>query len=449
MEPLLRADNKGGVYPWLAESYKLADDLLSITFTLRKGVKFHDGTDFDGRSAKWNLEQGIAAKSNVYWKSVDLVDDYTIKVNFTQWVNTLWGSFADGNAAWMISPTAFNKYGKTYMQNNPIGTGPFKFASFSRDVSYKTTRFMNYWKKDDQGTQLPYLDAFNFVYVADSMTQQAVMKSGGADMCTGADAKIQSEYTAAKFNIVAQTDSVMAIWPDTLHTDSPFNNKAVREATEYAINKEAMAKAFSYGAWEAPYQILQVASAAYIKDYTGARKYNPDKAKELLKGTPYPTGFKCTLITAAMFGLGDVVAYIQSDLAKVGIQAEIVISANPGVFNQQTNSITSMLALQPCTSVGNPNGALSFWFAPGSTTQMVNWARTPDYVVLYNKTMTSPTPDIALARAAYGYLQSEAQIIPIVGSTSFWAFASYVMNGGFCERGMFPFLKPEQLWLNK
>ena len=60
LETLLRGDNKGGVIPWLAESYKIADDLKSMTFVLRKGVKFHDGSDFNAEVAKWNLDNYIS-----------------------------------------------------------------------------------------------------------------------------------------------------------------------------------------------------------------------------------------------------------------------------------------------------------------------------------------------------------------------------------------------------
>src|SRR4030042_1272513 len=123
MEPLLRGDNKGGVSPCLAESYKLADDMKSITFTLRKGVKFHDGTDFNATVAKWNLDNYIASPINQYCASTEVIDDYTVKVTFRMWVNTILNSFT-GNAAWMVSKAAFEKNGIDWARNNPVGTGP-------------------------------------------------------------------------------------------------------------------------------------------------------------------------------------------------------------------------------------------------------------------------------------------------------------------------------------
>ena len=102
LESLLRSNDKGEIYPWLAKSYKIADDLKSITFTLRKGVKFHDGSDLNAGVAKWNLDNLIQARKAPNWGSVDILDDYTIRVNFIAsppgtgiWNNILPLTFAD------------------------------------------------------------------------------------------------------------------------------------------------------------------------------------------------------------------------------------------------------------------------------------------------------------------------------------------------------------------
>ena len=117
LESLLRQDNKGNIIPWLAESYKIADDLKSITFNLRKGVKFHDGSDFNAEAAKWNLDNFIQAKMESSWASVDILDDYTIRVNITQWTNTVLTSFADAmTPVFMVSKAAFDKNGKDWMK---------------------------------------------------------------------------------------------------------------------------------------------------------------------------------------------------------------------------------------------------------------------------------------------------------------------------------------------
>ena len=182
-ETLLRGDNKGGVYPWLAESYNIADDMGSITFHLRKGVLFHDGSVFNADIAKWNLENYIATKVAPYtmWDSVDLIDDYTIRVNFNKWECTLPSSFAEGNpVAPIVSKAAFEKNGIEWMRANPVGTGAFKFVSFSQDVSLKEVRNPDYWL---QGK--PYLEEVEYLYINDAATQKMVMQVGDCDLATG------------------------------------------------------------------------------------------------------------------------------------------------------------------------------------------------------------------------------------------------------------------------
>jgi ABC-type transport system substrate-binding protein len=157
MEPLLHATAAGELKPWLAESYKVADDLTSITFNLRKGVKFQDGTDFNAQAAKWNLDNQIQAKRQPYWKSVEVIDDYTIRLNLTQWQNSILSFLADETDSWMVSPAAFQKNGIDWMRKNPVGTGPFKFVSFASDTGLKTVRNPDYWGKDAQGKNCTWM----------------------------------------------------------------------------------------------------------------------------------------------------------------------------------------------------------------------------------------------------------------------------------------------------
>ena len=256
LEGLLRIDNKGNISNWLAESYKLADDRSSITFTLRKNVTFHDGTPFNAEAAKWNLDNAVSAKSIKYWDSVDLVDDFTIRVNFTAWSNLIWTSFSEDAYSWMISPTAFKKSGKDYMQQHPIGTGPFIFESCSPEVNYKVSRNQNYWKKDDKGNQLPYLDAVELIAIVEPTTQIAAMRTGIADAIEGNIMGQQStDLKAFGLKEKVMIGATNCFFPDSANADSPFSKKEVREAVEYCIDKKAFAKAFSYGYWQEMYQL--------------------------------------------------------------------------------------------------------------------------------------------------------------------------------------------------
>ncbi|MCR4393248.1 MAG: ABC transporter substrate-binding protein, partial [Dehalococcoidales bacterium] len=147
---LLKEMKGGKIEPNLAESYEVNTslDAPSITFHLRKGVKFHDGTDFNAQAVKWNYEMtkagGMSAGTTNYWKSIEAIDDYTLRVNFTTWQNRVIRSFADG-VAYVCSPTAYEKMGLEWIRWHMVGTGPFKQVDFKRDTSLTTERWENYW----------------------------------------------------------------------------------------------------------------------------------------------------------------------------------------------------------------------------------------------------------------------------------------------------------------
>ena len=179
------------------------------------------------------------------------------------------------------------------MKPNPVGTGPFKFVSYDVDVSYKVMKNPDYWAKDDKGNQLPYLDGIEYIYIADTMTQEMSMENGEADMLMGiAPGKTAADLASLGLNMEYAMDMPVCLIPDTANSDSPWSNQKVREAVEYAIDRETIAKALGYGYWQAPYQIPPRDFQPMILISTLGRKYNLDKAKQLLTEAGYPTGFR-------------------------------------------------------------------------------------------------------------------------------------------------------------
>ena len=147
----------GTMEPWLATSWKLAPDKSYYIFHLRKGVKFHDGTDFNAHVAKWNLDKWVKSKRPTLDKvtTIEVLDDYTIKANLSSWDSVLINDFS--RQTYMISRTAYEKHGEKWCDTHPIGTGPFKLKEFKRKQYLKFERFDDYWEKLD-GDDLPYLD---------------------------------------------------------------------------------------------------------------------------------------------------------------------------------------------------------------------------------------------------------------------------------------------------
>ncbi len=448
-ESLLREDSNGQLVPWLATSYTVDSEGKSVTFVLRQGVKFHDGSIFNAEVAKWNLDNQIAAKTQATWASVDIIDEYTIRLNLTNWSNTILRSFGDGSSDWMASKEAFEKNGIDWVRQNPVGTGPFKFVSYSRDVNFVTTRNPDYWKKDENGNSLPYLDGVEMIFVTDQLTRSAALLSGTADMMIVSLGKEAADMQAAGLFLQPVIGGVDCLIPDTANPDSPWANQKVREAAEYAINKEAIAKALNYGFGKVPYQIPSSNNAAFNPDFQYARKYDPVKAKQLLTEAGYPDGFDTTIIMNPVTGAKDTLVLIQNNLAAIGIRTTLEF---PEFSKYQPTYLlgtwNNALLYQPIPHFANFNMDLDLYFSIDGRF-LKSWERTAKHTTLWNASLKSLKVDINLIRAVTDEMSKNALVIPIKEGGQAQCIQPYVMNAGLNERGTIAMWKPEQTWLDK
>jgi peptide/nickel transport system substrate-binding protein len=320
VESLIDADIKGNLLPALATSWATAPDKSSITVTLKKGVKFHDGTDFNAQAAKWNLDLYLARAtgSPADWKSIDIVDDYTVRINLKTFKNT---QVSNLTSYYMISPAAVQQNSVDWATTHPIGTGPFKFKAFVPNTSLEFDRFDGYW--GDKAL----VDTMKFIYIVDATTASLAFKAGDALVWEGADAKASYGLkSAGGYYQSNRRGPMMNLIPDSANADSPFSKLEVRQAIEYAIDRPAIVKAFGYDSWEAVDQPAAPEQFGHIDNPKNTRPYNPEKAKELLKQAGYPNGFTTTIIASAALPKDPVVA-IQDFLSKVGITANVDIQA--------------------------------------------------------------------------------------------------------------------------
>src|ERR1039457_5890831 len=130
----------------------------------------------------------------------------------------------------MISQASYLAKGEQYMTQHAIGTGPFKAVSFQQSVGFKTVRNPAYWKKDDKGNKLPYLDAIDYTFVADPITMKMYLQAKQIDMATLS----LSDSSLTKDGVVFH-DKISGneyLVPDIINADSPWSNKSFREAVE-------------------------------------------------------------------------------------------------------------------------------------------------------------------------------------------------------------------------
>lgn len=330
LESLLILNEKGEPTPWLATSWDYDNEALTLTLTLRKGVKFHDGTDFNAAAAKWNLDQVMAAKRTelASVKSIDIVDDNTIRLNLSR---------PDGNLlihlgcvrGLMMSPTAYQKAGNTdeertaWAEVNPVGTGPFEFVDWQHDVKIVFKKFDGYWQKGK-----PYLDKVEFIVIENEATLLASFKAGEVDiMLTHQPQNIQTVEKEGKYKLYkGDVRLVGALEGDSKHPDSPWAKKKVRQAAAHSVDNKTFAETIGFGYWVPTNQFDIPGRWGYNPNVKGY-PYNPEKAKQLLAEAGYPNGFKTKIY--GMPHYKTMLASLQGYLADVGIEAEAVIVTPP------------------------------------------------------------------------------------------------------------------------
>ena len=317
MEFLVLINRKGEVKPRLATDWEISPDGRTFTFKLRKGVKFHDGTDFNAQAVKYNMDLWLKTPGNVLnnLKSVDIVDDYTVRLYFSEYDALI--MYEISTEAYMASPTALEKNGAKWAETNPVGTGPFKLKKFERNVALKYERFDDYWQKGR-----PYLDGVEMIFIKDPMTQVAALKAG----------EIQGIYMPSEkhADVLKKQGNVITVWfqvnraiyGDSKNPDSPWSKKKVREAIEYAIDKETILAELGYGYPKALYQPV-LPDNFYYNPNIKPRKYDPEKAKRLLAEAGYPNGFE-TSVSYYNTDFPESWVAIQGYLAKVGIKLRTI-----------------------------------------------------------------------------------------------------------------------------
>jgi peptide/nickel transport system substrate-binding protein len=336
MEWLIRRGQTPGTYEGrLAESWDLAPDKSSYTFHLRKGVKFTDGTPFNAQAVKWNFEKAKAAGRPQFndISSIDVIDDNTVRMNLSKWNSEFLHNFAsDTDPAVIISPTSYEKNGEDWANTHPVGTGPFMLKDYKPNQFITLAKNPDYWEKG-----LPYLDEIQVVVVPDPVTLQAALKSGevdgaGVDFVTAAALK-----DTGKFKVwVGFGNLGMVLDFNEKDPASVWSDKKMREALEYAIDKEKICQTLTYGFSVPTYEIIRGIHGSGDPGTT-PRKYDPTKAKQLMAeaGHPQLSGINLEYDIGMKASYGDPFLAIQKNLADIGIQVELK-PFESAMFNQRS-----------------------------------------------------------------------------------------------------------------
>jgi ABC-type transport system substrate-binding protein len=334
---LSQGDRLPQLVPGLAESWEARqDDKTKWLFHLRRGVKFHDGTDFNADAVIWNMDRirtkeapqfdpkqaAVAAVRVPLLKSWHKIDDYTVE--FTTVRPT---SFVPYQLCYVLfsSPTQWEKMGRDWSKvgMQPAGTGPFKLTRLVPRERAELEPFPEYWDTK----RIPRVEKLILFPMPEATTRLAALRTGQVDWIEVPPADGLANLRQAGFQILLH--SYPHNWTYSLNlTGPPWNNKLVRQAANFAIDRQGLCKS-----------LLNDTCMPAISDvYPGhpwfgnpkvRYEYNPQKAKELLKQAGYEGKRIKTSVLISTSGSGQMLPlpmneYVQENLRDVGIDLEII-----------------------------------------------------------------------------------------------------------------------------
>jgi peptide/nickel transport system substrate-binding protein len=279
--------------PGLAESWEISPDRKTYTFKMRKGATYHDGADVDAASVKWNFERILnpkighpfprAAISDV--ETMEVLDKWTIRFG----LKGPSGTFLSSVMYYPVQLTSEKSIDKA--DTHPIGAGPFKFKSWKKNDTTEMERFENWYEKDDQGNQLPYLDGIVGKPKKEDRVRLTALRTDEVDLIDNMAYADAAEFPA-KYKGTYNTFDVPQVgtaYVNFNNKNGPFSEKnnpnahMLRMAAVHAINKDAIHQAVFQGLSENLKGFYSSKSSWYMPDIGAAPEYDPDKAKFLLK----------------------------------------------------------------------------------------------------------------------------------------------------------------------
>ncbi|HDR1286850.1 TPA: ABC transporter substrate-binding protein [Pasteurella multocida] len=337
------------VIPALAEKWDVSEDGKTYVFHLRKGVKFHSNKDFkptrdfnaDDVVFSFNRQldpnhpyHKVSGGSYEYFIGMDMqniidkvekVDDYTVKISLkvpnAPFLANLAMDFASIYSAQYADAMAKAKTPEK-LDSAPIGTGPFEFVSYQKDSAVRYKAFENYWQGKAK------IDRLVFSITPDASVRYAKLQKGechAAPYPNPADiAKLKADS-----NITLLTKPGLNVGYLNFNVQkAPFDNVKVRQALNYAVNKDAIIESVYQGAGQVAKNPIPPTMWSYndeVKDYA----YDPEKAKALLKEAGFENGFETDLWAMPVSrpynpNARRMAELVQADWEKVGVKAKIV-----------------------------------------------------------------------------------------------------------------------------
>nr|WP_237150952.1 ABC transporter substrate-binding protein [Planococcus plakortidis] len=367
-ETLLEYDHNLELQPKLATEYSSSEDGLTWTFQLREGVKFHDGTDFNADAVVFNFERwmdpenpyhegdfpyypflygGFKGDDNHLIESVTATGEHELEIVLKR-KTAPFLSYLAISMFGIASPAAIEQYGAG-IGENPVGTGPFKFEEWNRNNTITLSKNEEYWMDGK-----PYLDQVIYQVIPENSARLNALQTGEIDILDG--------MNASDTGIVENTDGIELIKRPSFNIGymafnmekEPFDDPLVRKAINMAIDKEEIVDAFYNGLADPATSPLPPSLWSHDESLE-KYDYNVEEAKKLLAEAGFEDGFTTELHTMSnprpyLPEPMKIAEAIQSDLAEIGITAEIV-SSEWATYLEDTKNGKHSMAMYGWTGV--------------------------------------------------------------------------------------------------
>jgi peptide/nickel transport system substrate-binding protein len=321
------------IIPGLAQSWDISKDGLTYTFHLRPNVKFHDGTPLTAEAVKFCFDRQLndqgpfyATGTYPYVKGflgnvagVEVVNPTTVQIRLKSPL-TPFLQYLAHHSLYIYSPDALKKWGKDIVKH-PVGTGPFKLETWEPGVRVVLARNDQYWGGAPKVRQAIY------VPIIEAQARLSAIKTGEIDLTMDVPPDSLADLRKDPDVVVAETNS-SAVWYVALNTRHPaLKDKRVRQALNYAVQKEAIIRDILKGTAIVATTPLSPVYGPYHEDKTVRYPYDPEKAKTLLKEAGFANGFDVTFFVpesgSGMQSPVEMGTVIQANLAAVGVRAKI------------------------------------------------------------------------------------------------------------------------------
>jgi len=329
-EPLARINQEGtALEPALAESWDVSEDGTVYTFHLRPDVRFHNGDYLKASDVKWSLDRARQPNAGVYsWtlsdiKEIEVVDESTVEITLNAPSASFVAALGVFNAV-ILPQSAFEEMGDEFRYKTPIGTGPFQVTEFLGGDYVLFTKNPYYWQLGADGEPLPYLDAVKLVQVPEDTTRVMKVQAGEADGTDWVPFSMVSELQADPNVQMKLFPAAFVHTADLNHTHPPMDDMKVRQAMNYAVNRQAMIDVVCFGHGTAATSLRPSSGHCFDPELEGYT-YDLEKAKQLMAESSYPDGFSGLKldILAGRALHKDIATILQAGWAEIGIEAEL------------------------------------------------------------------------------------------------------------------------------